>query len=179
MHEEDYLDDPENTYHDMAEVSNKTIEYVKLAAIIGIIAGAAFFLNSWFGSEASDEIMRWFMGIFFVTFGTFKFIGYEMFTEMFPSYDIIAAKSKVYTYAYPFIELLLGSLYLVNAIPTIRDLATLVLMSVSAYGVYKSIKSHGNVECACLGNIVKLPLSKVSFIENSSMAVMAAVMLIR
>lgn len=160
------------------ETSSKPLEYAKFAIVIAAIFGISYFLNNLFGSDASNELMRWFMGIFFVTFGTFKFIGYEMFTEMFPSYDIIAAKSKAYTYLYPFLELLLGSLYLLNAIPTLRDVFTLVIMSVSAYGVYKTIKARGSVQCACLGNVIKLPLSTVSLSENVLMAVMAAVMIV-
>jgi len=171
------MDHEEHEHHEEAPI-NKTFEYIKLATIIAIIGGIAFFLDNLFGSESSTEIMRWFMGVFFVTFGTFKFIGYEMFTEMFPSYDIIAARSKIYTYAYPFIELLLGTLYLTNAIPMPRDIATLILMSVSAYGIHKTIKARGNIECACLGNVIRLPLSSVSFGENAIMAVMAAVMII-
>ena len=170
MHDEDY------DYED--ETSSKPIEYIKFAIVILAIFGASFFLNNLFGSDAPNELMRWFMGLFFVTFGTFKFIGYEMFTEMFPTYDIIAAKSKLYTYAYPFIELILGCLFLLNASPLPRDLLTLALTSVSAYGIYKTIKERGNVQCACLGNVIKLPLSTVSLGENVLMAVMAAIMLV-
>lgn len=168
----------DNSEHHDHESSNKTIEYIKFAILVSAIAGTSFFLNSWFGSNAPDELMRWFMGVFFVTFGLFKFIGYEMFTETFPTYDILAARSKIYTYAYPFIELLLGSLYLLNSIPTIRDLFTFALMSVSAYGVYITLKARGNIKCACLGNVIKLPLSTVSSTENVIMAAMALAMLV-
>jgi hypothetical protein len=160
------------------EVSTKKIEYFKLFVVLVLITAISVSLNNLFGSNASGELMRWFMGMFFLTFGTFKFIGYEMFTEMFPEYDIIAARSRVYTYAYPFIELFLGILYLINAIPLARDLFTLVISAVSAYGIYRSIKAHGSIQCACLGNIIKLPLSTVSLAENSLMAVMALIMLI-
>lgn len=161
------------------DTSTNKVEYFKFALVILAICGLSFFFNGLFGSESIDGLMRWFMGIFFITFGTFKFIGYEMFTEMFPSYDILAAQSKAYTYAYPFIELILGCLYIVNAFPTTRDVFTFFLMSISAYGVYKSVKAHGNIKCACLGNVIKLPLSTVSLGENVLMAVMAAVMIIR
>ncbi len=164
---------------DFDDTSTSTTEYVKFALVIAAILGASLFFNGMFGSETADGLMRWFMGIFFVTFGTFKFIGYEMFTEMFPSYDVLAARSRAYTYAYPFIELLLGVLYIVNAIPMIRDVVTLTLMSVSAYGVYNSVKAHGNIKCACLGNVIKLPLSTVSLSENVLMALMAAIMIVR
>lgn len=169
MHEDDF---------DMEPAVNSKIEYLKLFIIILLIGGVAFFFNQLFGSNSGNGLMRWFMGLFLVTFGTFKFIGYEMFTEMFPSYDIIAAKSRVYTYAYPFIEMFLGIAYLVNAFPTFRDIVALVLFSISAYGIYKTIKTHGNVQCACLGNVIKLPLSAVSLAENVLMAVMAAIMLV-
>ncbi len=164
-------------HEDMMESSSNKVEYIKFFTLIGLLVVASLGLNSWFGSADATSVLRWFMGLFFVTFGTFKFIGYEMFTQMFPDYDILAAKSKFYTYFYPFLELILGLFYLLNVLPVPRDVVTLFIMSVGAYGVFKSIRAHGDIQCACLGDIIKLPLSTVSLAEDVIMAIMAAYML--
>ena len=120
-----------------------------------------------------------FMGVFFLVFAGFKFAGYAMFTEMFPTYDIVAARWHAYAKLYPFIELALGLLYLINAIPFIRDVFTLIIMAISSVGVARELKRRRGIHCACLGNIIKLPLSTVSLVENVGMGLMAVYMLLR
>jgi len=119
-----------------------------------------------------------FMGVFFLVFAGFKLAGYQMFVEMFPTYDIVAQRWSAYAKLYPFLELLLGLLYLGNAVPVIRDSATLLLMAVSSIGVARELKRRRGIHCACLGNIIKLPLSTVSLVENVSMGLMALAMLV-
>ena len=101
-----------------------------------------------------------------------------MFKEMFAGYDVIAKRSKQYAAAYPFIELALGLAYLVNALPLTRDILTFVIMTVSSIGVFQEIRRRSGIHCACLGNVIKLPLSTVSLVENVGMGVMALVMII-
>ena len=164
--------------HHEEKPQNYTFEYIKFGGLMLAILLLALFFSNWFGSDSLFDAMRWFMGLFFLVFGTFKFIGYEMFTQMFPSYDIIAKKFKLYSYLYPFIELSLGVLYLINVFPVFRDLATFAVMSIGAYGIFKSMKSKQVVYCACLGDIIKLPLSTVSLLEDVLMAAMALFMLL-
>jgi hypothetical protein len=112
-----------------------------------------------------------------VVFATFKLIGYQMFALMFVGYDIIAKRLKPYAYAYPFIELGLGVLYLANLMPAARDIITVIVMAIGAIGVFQEIKKRRGIHCACLGNIIKLPLSTVSLIEDVGMGLMAVLML--
>lgn len=154
-------------------------ERLKLAGVYGVIVICATTMAFVLGFDLQIWL-EWFMGGFLIIFGSFKLIGYEMFVQMFPLYDPIAAKSKVYTMVYPFIELFLGFLYVSNLLPVFRDLITLVIFSIGAWGVFQYTAAHKDdpIKCACLGNIIKLPLSSVALIEDVLMAGMSVIMLV-
>lgn len=159
---------------------SQSSEYGKFAGVIIGIIVFSLLLFYIFDGQSFTNWMQFFMAMFFIVFAGFKFAGYEMFVEIFPSYDIIAKRYKAYAYFYPFIEIFLGFAYLMNAFGSIRDILTVIVMSVSAYGVAQELKRRrgGGVYCACLGNIIKLPLSTISLFENILMGVMALIMLI-
>lgn len=154
------------------------IEYFKFSLVIVAILLISLWLYSQSTQTGWGEYLRWFMGIFFVVFAGFKFVGYKMFAMMFAGYDVVAKRYKAYAYAYPFIELSLGLLYLFDVAPGARDLVTLVVMGTGAIGVFQEIKKRSGIHCACLGNVIKLPLSTVSLIEDVGMGVMALAMLV-
>lgn len=161
----------------MASAKSDAKEYLKFAGVIIGIFLISWYLQRQFG-DSTESWMRYFMGTFFVVFAAFKFVGYRMFVEMFAGYDIVAKKFKPYSYLYPFIELGLGILYLADLVPAARDIITLVVMAVGTIGVFQEIyHRRSGIYCACLGNVIKLPLSTVSLVEDVSMAVMAAIML--
>lgn len=160
----------------MVEGEGTAKEYLKFAGVILTILIISIALNGGFGPW--DEFLRWFMGVFFVVFAGFKFAGYKMFALMFAGYDIVAKRFKAYSYAYPFIELGLGLLYLLDLIPVSRDIAAIVVMGIGSVGVVQEIKKRSGIHCACLGNIIKLPLSTVSLVEDVGMGLMALLMLI-
>ncbi len=143
--------------------------------LILAIGGLAYVTN-WTGGV--ENYLRWFMGIFFLVFAGFKFIGYEMFIEMFAGYDIVAKKYRKYAYIYPFIELALGVTCVLNMAPITREIAVIIVMGVSSVGVWREVKKRSGVHCACLGNVIKLPLSTVSLIEDVGMGLMAIAMLV-
>ncbi len=163
--------------HVMVPAENTKKEYYKLAGVILAIFACATLMSTMLGFDW-QEWMRWFMGGFFVFFGSFKLIGYDMFILMFPTYDPLAKRFKLYAYFYPFIELMLGFLYCANLYPIFRDTVTVVLLSIGAWGVLKSLPKGETVRCACLGNVIKLPLSTVTLIEDVTMAAMGLIMLI-
>jgi cytochrome c oxidase subunit IV len=162
------------TVHAMTEGEHSPKEYLKFVGVIVVISliAALLYSGGW------QDYLRVFMGVFFVVFAGFKFAGYQMFALMFAGYDIVAKRIKVYGYAYPFIELLLGILYLTDFVPLVRDLVTIVIMAVGSIGVLQEIKRRSGVHCACLGNVIKLPLSTVSLVEDVGMGLMALVMLL-
>jgi len=122
--------------------------------------------------------MRIFMGIFFLVFGTFKLIKLKDFAQAYSEYDLIAKKFKVYGFIYPFLEILLGIAYLMNWNPTITNSVTLVLMLVSAAGVFNELRKGRTIVCACLGTVFKVPMTYVTLAEDLLMALMALMMLV-
>jgi len=163
----------------MVQAVDNRQERLKLAGVYGVIVLCATTMALVLGFDLQIWL-EWFMGGFLIIFGSFKLIGYEMFVQMFPLYDPIAAKSKVYTMVYPFIELFLGFLFVSNLLPVFRDLVTLVIFGVGAWGIlkYTSRGKHEAIQCACLGNIIKLPLSTITLIEDVLMAGLSVIMLI-
>lgn len=154
-------------------------EWFKLGGVYAVIFICATIMAFVLGFDLQIWL-EWFMGGFLIIFGSFKLIGYEMFVMMFPEYDPIASRSKAYTMVYPFIELFLGFLYVSNLLPVFRDLVTLVIFGIGAWGVLKYTNLHKDnpIQCACLGNVIKLPLSTVTLIEDVLMAGLSVIMLI-
>jgi hypothetical protein len=118
------------------------------------------------------------MGIFLCLLAMFKFFDLKGFADGFQTYDIIAKQYRGYAYAYPVMELLLGLGYLRGLHLDFINLATIILMAVSAIGVFKGMKKVG-LSCACLGTALNVPLSTVSLVETVGMGLMALLMLIR
>lgn len=122
--------------------------------------------------------MRVFMGGFFIIFGLLKVIKLSAFVEAYQMYDVVAMRSRVYAYVYPFIELALGISYFANVKPLITNWVTLVVMLVSAFGVYLKLRKKEKIMCACLGTVFKVPMTWVTLFEDLLMAIMALIMLI-
>lgn len=167
-----------DAHHSMVEGDNSPLEYIKFGLVATAITVLAYIFYATSGSSGFEAYLRWFMGVFFLVFAGFKFVGYNMFVMMFAGYDIVAKRFKAYAFAYPFIELTLALLYLGDLIPGARDIVTLIVMAVGSIGVFQEISKRSGIHCACLGNIIKLPLSTVSLVEDVGMGLMALVMLI-
>ncbi|HEY2572627.1 MAG TPA: MauE/DoxX family redox-associated membrane protein [Verrucomicrobiaceae bacterium] len=125
--------------------------------------------------------MRWmhdFMGFFLVVFSMFKFFDLPGFADGFHMYDLLAKRWRGYAFVYPFIELALGLGYLSHWHPVAVYTATIAVMLWGALGVFLALAKGLDLECACMGTILKVPLSTVALVEDLGMAVMAAVMLL-
>ena len=156
------------------------VTYFPLLLIVGFITGGTVILAIRPGGTlAESAVMSDFMGLFFVTFAFFKLLDLRGFARAFRTYDLIAEQSRAYAAAYPFIELTLGIAYLGRWMPTVVNFATLVLMLIGSFGVIGAIRSKRKIQCACLGTVFKLPMSRVTLIENLTMAIMAMLVLFR
>ncbi len=146
-----------------------------LFLIFGYLIAATLYLQPSEGDIAM--FMRHFMGLFFIIFSFFKFLDYQGFPDSFARYDPLAKKSRAYAFAYPFIETLLGIAFLMEWGLLQSLIATLVILSFTTYGVINALIRKSNIECACLGTALKLPMTEATLIENSIMIVMAISML--
>lgn len=151
-------------------------EFLPLIMIYGAIIGFTL-IKQYFSGFSFAGTMYDFMGAFFVVFGAFKIMKLAAFAEAYSSYDIIAKRSIAYAYAYPFIELVLGGMFLMRIAPTVASWATLVLMVVSSIGVAYELAQKKTIMCACLGTVFKIPMTYVTLAEDLLMGLMAAVML--
>lgn len=122
--------------------------------------------------------MNTFMGGFFLIFSFFKLLDVKGFAYSYMSYDIIAKKWLGWGFIYPFIELALGLAYLFHFDHTITNITTIVVMGVSCIGVIQSLLAKRKIQCACLGTVFNLPMSKITLIEDLLMVFMALAMLI-
>jgi len=118
------------------------------------------------------------MGGFFVFFSFFKFLDISKFADAYGTYDIIGKKSRLYSLAYPFIELSLGIGFLLGVFPVIVNILTVVFMIIGNIGVWQALKKNQRIQCACLGTIFNLPMTKVTLFENTLMLLMSAVSLV-
>ncbi len=78
---------------------------------------------------------------------------------------------------YPFIELGLGLSYLAHLVPPVTYVVTIIVMLWGALGVFRALMKGLDLECACMGTVLKVPLSTVVLLEDLGMAGMAAEML--
>ncbi len=125
--------------------------------------------------------MAWmhdFMGFFLVVFSMFKFFNMEGFADGFQMYDLLAKPFRPYAYFYPFMEAALGLGYLAHWNPTFVYAATVAVMVVGSLGVFNALRKGLDLECACMGTVLHVPLSTVALVEDLGMAAMAVGMLI-
>src|SRR5690606_4893191 len=115
---------------------------------------------------------------FFLVFSFFKLLKLNAFAEGYRTYDLIARRFPAYAYVYPFIELGLGLAFVTGVAPLAVNIITLVVMGVSSLGVVQSLLRKTQFQCACLGTVIQLPLSKVTLFEDLLMVVMSAAMII-
>ncbi len=128
----------------------------------------------------SYPTVKTYMGIFFIVFSLLKLCDLDKFAEMFRSYDFIAKKFYPYAWLYPFAELGFGISYLFNYEVTSVNFLVVVLLSVETIGVLQHMeeKKPEKIRCACLGPHFELYLSTATIVENTSMVLLAALMML-
>jgi hypothetical protein len=158
-----------------AEALHRYLPLIVIVSAVALAAGAQQAAAGWWDGMA---VARHFMGLFLVLFAMFKLFDLPGFADGFQMYDLIAKRSRSYAFIYPFIELGLGLAYLANVAPTVVNLLTLCVFTVGALGVWVALQRKLDVNCACLGTTLHVPLSTVAVVEDFGMAVMAALMLV-
>jgi len=147
-----------------------------LFLIFGYITIAAVLLhvNAW----DTSGFMLDFMGLFYVVFSFFKLLDIRGFQRSFQMYDPLAKVLPAYGWIYPFLEVGLGLLFLMRFEVEIALIVTIVLLGTTTIGVIQVLLAKKTIQCACLGTVLKLPMTKATFIENSIMLIMAIWMLL-
>jgi len=155
---------------------SKLAQYAPLLTIIGLamLGSIALAIND--GEVASfNRAMHVFMGLFLLQFSALKLFNIIGFAKGFARYDLLAMRWKLWGMVYPFIELTLALGYLSGGATWVY-VATFIVMGFGAVGVILALMKGLNTNCACLGTMLKVPLSTIAVTENISMAVMSVFM---
>ncbi len=150
-------------------------DYLPLVVLIALAALVAGAKSVAYGPAAGATAwMHDFMGFFLVSFAMLKLFDPPGFADGFHMYDLLAKRVRAYGFVYPFIELGLGLGYLAFWRPDIVYPTTVVVMVFGASGVLAALARGLDVNCACMGTTLKVPLSTVALTEDLGMAAMAA-----
>ena len=147
-----------------------------LILILSYISLTSIIIN--FG-RSLDDLMMDFMGIFFIVFSFFKFLDYKSFPNSFAMYDPLAKALPLYGWIYPFIETILGLMFLFRFQLFTSIIITILLLGITTYGVVNVLKNKQTIQCACLGTAIKLPMTIATLIENGIMIIMALISILR
>ena len=142
---------------------------VSLSSLSLQVPNSSFNLDSWLTS---------YMGIFFLLFSFLKLLNVSGFSMTFKRYDVISKQFGPFAIAYPFIELLLALAFLTQSFLILANGATLIFMISQSIGVIQVMKNGENVQCACMGTAISLPISSLTLFENLVMISMATYMLL-
>lgn len=154
--------------------------YIPLIMIIGLIILTTLVVGlrdaQTSGVNVKNLVSNFMIG-FFLIFGGFKLLDLKGFAQGYSTYDLLAQRFYSYGFIYPFIELFFG--FTMIMFPESRNIlvAELLIMSFSGLGVAIKIAKKEQFQCVCLGTVLKVPLTKVTLIEDFGMAALALLML--
>jgi hypothetical protein len=128
--------------------------------------------------HSNPDYMSHVMGFVLIFFGLIKMGNIVGFAEGFAKYDPLAKQSDIYAQSYPFLEISLGILFILQLLILPATLIALFMYSASLYGALQSLMKKESLHCVCLGTYFKLPLSTITIIEASFMILMCVWMLV-
>lgn len=152
--------------------------YKPILLVFGYLLGATLLVEVAAGGFNWMRWMRHFMAGFFLIFSFFKMLDVPAFAASYSSYDVVARRWPGWGYVYPFVELLLGILFLINFNSLITNSLAFVVMGVSTVGVVQSLLAKRRFQCACLGAVFNLPMSNITLFEDVLMVAMSGAMLL-
>ena len=156
---------------DLIIKASKIKQLKPLFIILGYIFIASILLN--YENWNSSNAMLDFMGLFYVIFSFFKILDIKGFSMSFSMYDPLAKQAPIYGYIYPFIEVLLGMMFLIRFEVNIALMLTVIVLGITTIGVTQTLINKRSIKCACLGTTLNLPMTEATFIENALMIIMA------
>ena len=160
-----------DTHDDITIKASKIQQLKPLFIILGYIFIASILLN--YKNWNLTNAMLDFMGLFYIIFSFFKILDIKGFSMSFRMYDPLAKQAPIYGYIYPFIEVLLGMMFLIRFEVNIALILTVIVLGITTIGVTQTLINKRSIKCACLGTTLNLPMTEATFIENALMIIMA------
>lgn len=159
--------------------NNRLIGQFQLTFMLALIFVVSYILFNLGDEQTTLTFMRWYMGIFMLSFAAIKLLDYKMFVLAFSTYDFVAKRYKAYARIYPFIILGLAGLYLIDMLPYFRNISTLIVASVASIGVIQDVFIKRNqLSCGILGKVVRMPFTTMSLVESAALVVLSALSLL-
>ena len=162
-----------------SESMKSSNNYTPLVVVISMILliTITISLKDYFsGSFVLSKTISYFMIGFFLTFSGFKLMDLKGFADGYSTYDLLAKRVFSYGYIYPFIELFFGLAMILAPFSKSLLFFEFFVMSFSGLGVAIKLIKREKFQCACLGTFLKVPLTKVTLVEDFGMAILAAVL---
>lgn len=156
--------------------ATKIRDYIPLIVVFSFIGLSSSIYVALLGNTEINWLNA-IMGFFFLYFALFKFLNLPGFVEGYHEYDLIARRIKWYGWVYPFIEVTLALLYLLGVATIGLYLFTILITVINVTGVAIKLARREKFMCACLGTILKVPLTTVTIVEYGLMGLMAVYML--
>lgn len=156
--------------------TSKWVQLRPLFLVLLYIIVASVLINYKNGDPSS--FMKTYMGLFFIVFSFFKILDLKGFANSFGMYDPMANKINLYGIIYPFLEISLGLMFLMNWQIKWALILTFVILGTTTIGIIKTLMSKKRIKCACLGTTLNLPMTEATFIENAIMIVMSLSMIL-
>ena len=146
-----------------------------LFIILGYIFIASILLN--YKNWNLTNAMLDFMGLFYIIFSFFKILDIKGFSMSFRMYDPLAKQATIYGSIYPFIEALLGIMFLTRFQVNIALILTIIVLGITTIGVTQTLINKKSIKCACLGTTLNLPMTEATLIEIALMIIMALILI--
>lgn len=150
--------------------------YMPLIVIFALLTAGA--LAATWKDFGLVNFVQAFMAGFFIVFAGFKLMDLKGFAEGYSTYDLLASRWTGYGYIYPFIELAFGLLMLAGFHSAGLLWVELAVMLFSGLGVVIKLAKGEEFMCACLGTFLKVPLTKITVLEDFGMAALAGLLLL-
>jgi len=159
-----------------ARVAENNEEYKKLRNIFVVILSVALLLSFVRGFSV-ERFFADFLAVFLIAFAALKFIDIEYFAHSYRNFDLIASRLRPWGYTVPFVEAFLGFWYLLSEAPQKLNILAIVFAGSALVGVLIGSRRKKRPENAATKKFIKLPLIKVSFIENGVILSIALLLL--
>lgn len=165
--------------HKMEKTTWKS--YMPLLVIIGLLFITTLTLalkDLHIGTFTFSKTISYFMIGFFLTFAGFKLMDLQGFAQGYYTYDLLAKRWFAYGYMYPFLELFFGLAMILTSQAKWLLWTEFLVMAFSGLGVVLKLIKKEQFQCACLGTFLKVPLTKITLIEDFGMAALALILLL-
>jgi hypothetical protein len=172
---------PKSEASSMPAESNTEQSYkplIIIVALITLVTAALTIKDIGSSTFVFGKSISYFMIGFFLVFSGFKLIDLKGFAQGYSTYDLLARRVFSYGYIYPFIELFFGLSMIFNYQSQIILILEVIIMTFSGTSVAIKVAKKEKFQCACLGTFLKVPLTKVTLIEDFGMALLALIMLV-